>query len=249
MRILVVEDETAIAAFLQDGLVKAGYGVDLAPEGAEALHWVAIVSYDLIILDVMLPDMDGLSLCATLRRTGIAIPVLMLTARETIEDRVAGLDSGADDYLVKPFAFAELLARMRALLRREPAMLGVVLQLADLTLDQALDTGDRRAVPAGAVLAVGEDAHEQQQDPDLGKHGERDAARAAEVDQPRHRGSDDDAGSDLAQYGRHTDPLGELRGTLGGGEHHQQVEEDAGEIDTRLGREQHEQQPMQRTFL
>jgi len=135
MRILVVEDEAAIAAFIQDGLVKAGYGVDLAPEGADALHWIAIATYDLIILDVMLPDMDGLSLCETLRRTGIAIPVLMLTARETIEDRVAGLDSGADDYLVKPFAFAELLARMRALLRREPAMLGTVLQVADLTLD------------------------------------------------------------------------------------------------------------------
>jgi len=147
MRILVVEDETAIAAFLQDGLVKAGYGVDLAPEGAEALHWVAIVSYDLIILDVMLPDMDGLSLCATLRRTGIAIPVLMLTARETIEDRVAGLDSGADDYLVKPFAFAELLARMRALLRREPAMLGVVLQLADLTLDTRTHDVSRNGEP------------------------------------------------------------------------------------------------------
>ena len=135
MRILVVEDEAAIAAFIHDGLVKAGYGVDLAPEGAEALHWVAIASYDLIILDVMLPDMDGLSLCETLRRIGIAIPVLMLTARETIEDRVAGLDSGADDYLVKPFAFAELLARIRALLRREPAFLGTVLHIADLSLD------------------------------------------------------------------------------------------------------------------
>ena len=135
MRILVVEDEAAIAAFIQDGLVKAGYGVDLATEGAEALHWVAIATYDLIILDLMLPDMDGVSLCETLRRTGITIPVLMLTARATIEDRVAGLDSGADDYLVKPFAFAELLARMRALLRREPTMLGTVLHIADLSLD------------------------------------------------------------------------------------------------------------------
>jgi heavy metal response regulator len=135
MRILVVEDEAAIAAFIQDGLVKAGYGVDLATQGTDALHWVAIATYDLIILDVMLPDMDGLSLCETLRRTDIAIPVLMLTARATIEDRVAGLDSGADDYLVKPFAFAELLARMRALLRREPTLLGMVLHLADLSLD------------------------------------------------------------------------------------------------------------------
>src|SRR6266508_2821614 len=110
MRILVVEDEAAIAAFITDGLVKAGYGVDLASEGAEALHWVAIASYDLIILDVM------------------------LTGRDAIEDRVAGLDSGADDYLVKPFAFAELLARIRALLRRESAFLGTVLYIADLSL-------------------------------------------------------------------------------------------------------------------
>jgi DNA-binding response OmpR family regulator len=135
MRILVVEDEVAIAAFITDGLVKAGYGVDLASEGAEALHWVAIASYDLIILDVMLPGMDGLALCETLRGNGIACPILMLTARDAIEDRVAGLDSGADDYLGKPFAFAELLARIRALLRRESAFLGTVLYIADLSLD------------------------------------------------------------------------------------------------------------------
>jgi len=135
MRILVVEDEVAIAAFIQDGLVKAGYGVDLATEGAEALHWVAIASYDLIILDVMLPGMDGLALCEALRRNDIVAPILMLTARDAIEDRVAGLDSGADDYLVKPFAFAELLARIRALLRREAAFLGTVLHIADLSLD------------------------------------------------------------------------------------------------------------------
>ena len=135
MRILVVEDEAAIAAFITDGLAKAGYGVDLASESGEALHWVAIASYDLIILDVMLPGMDGLSLCETLRDHGIVLPILMLTARDTIEDRVAGLDSGADDYLVKPFAFAELLARIRALLRRESVFLGTVLQIADLSLD------------------------------------------------------------------------------------------------------------------
>ncbi len=135
MRILVVEDEVAIAAFIQDGLVKAGYGVDLATEGTEALHWVAIASYDLIILDVMLPGMDGLTICEVMRQRGVVTPVLMLTARDAIDDRVAGLDSGADDYLVKPFAFAELLARIRALLRREPALLGTVLHLADLSLD------------------------------------------------------------------------------------------------------------------
>ena len=135
MRILVVEDEAAIAAFIQDGLAKAGYGVDLASEGAEALHWVAIASYDLIILDVMLPGMDGLALCEALRRNGSAFPILMLTARDAIEDRVAGLDSGADDYLVKPFAFDELLARIRALLRRETTFLGTILHIADLSLD------------------------------------------------------------------------------------------------------------------
>jgi len=135
MRILVVEDEDAIAAFIQQGLTKAGYGVDRATDGAEALHWVAIATYDLIVLDLMLPDMDGLAVCEAVRRGGGGMPILMLTARDAIEDRVEGLDSGADDYLVKPFAFAELLARIRALLRREPTFLGTVLQLADLTLD------------------------------------------------------------------------------------------------------------------
>jgi heavy metal response regulator len=135
MRILVVEDEEAIAAFLRQGLTEAGYAVDLAVDGAEALHWAAIAAYDAILLDVMLPEQDGLAVCAELRRRGVRTPVLMLTARDTIGDRVHGLDSGADDYLVKPFAFAELLARIRALLRREPALKGTVLQVADLTLD------------------------------------------------------------------------------------------------------------------
>jgi heavy metal response regulator len=135
MRILVVEDERAIAAFLRQGLTEAGYAVDLAVDGAEALHWAAIAAYDAILLDVMLPEQDGLAVCAELRRRSVRTPVLMLTARDTIGDRVHGLDSGADDYLVKPFAFAELLARIRALLRREPALKGTVLQVADLTLD------------------------------------------------------------------------------------------------------------------
>jgi heavy metal response regulator len=135
MRILVVEDEEAIAAFLRQGLTEAGYAVDLAVDGAEALHWAAIAAYDAILLDVMLTEQDGLAVCAELRRRGVRTPVLMLTARDTIGDRVRGLDSGADDYLVKPFAFAELLARIRALLRREPVLKGTVLQVADLTLD------------------------------------------------------------------------------------------------------------------
>jgi two-component system, OmpR family, copper resistance phosphate regulon response regulator CusR len=135
MRILVVEDETAIAAFVRQGLTEAGYAVDLAGDGGEALEWAAIAPYDVIVLDVMLPGIDGLAVCAELRRRRMPTPILMLTARDAIEDRVAGLDCGADDYLVKPFAFAELLARIRALLRREPAMKGTVLQVADLAMD------------------------------------------------------------------------------------------------------------------
>lgn len=135
MRVLVIEDEAAIAAFIKDGLIKAGYAVDLAANADEALHWVSIASYDIILLDIMLPDSDGLTVCAQVRRNGVSTPILMLTAREAIADRVAGLDSGADDYLVKPFVFAELLARIRALLRREPTIKGMLLQVADLTLD------------------------------------------------------------------------------------------------------------------
>jgi DNA-binding response OmpR family regulator len=110
------------------------------------LHWASIAEYDVIILDIMLPDADGLAICAELRQRGLRTPVLMVTARDTVDDRVAGLDSGADDYLIKPFAFAELLARIRALLRREPAFKGTQLQIADLVLDTASRTvrrGDR----------------------------------------------------------------------------------------------------------
>jgi heavy metal response regulator len=137
MRILVVEDEQAISAFVVQGLTEAGYAVDLAADAAECLHWVAIAEYDVIVLDVMLPDQDGLAVCTELRRRGMRAPVLMVTARDAVDDRVAGLDSGADDYLIKPFAFAELLARIRALLRREPAFKGTVLQVADLEMDTA----------------------------------------------------------------------------------------------------------------
>jgi DNA-binding response OmpR family regulator len=135
MRILVIEDEVAIATFVKDGLIKAGYAVDLARTGDEALYWCSIAAYDVVLLDIMLPDVDGLTICAQLRQRGLSTAILMLTARDAIEDRVAGLDSGADDYLVKPFAFAELLARIRALLRREPVLTGRLLHIADLTLD------------------------------------------------------------------------------------------------------------------
>ena len=150
MRILVVEDEQAIATFLEQGLVKASYAVDLALDGAEALHWIAIATYDLIVLDLMLPDIDGLTVCTMIRQQGVQAPILLLTARDTVEDRVVGLDSGADDYLIKPFAFAELLARIRALLRREPALKGTVLQVADLTLD----TVHREAQRDGHVIVL-----------------------------------------------------------------------------------------------
>jgi heavy metal response regulator len=149
VRILIVEDEQPIAAFMRQGLTEAGYAVDMAADGAEALHWVEIAEYDVIILDLMLPEVDGLSVCSTLRRRGVRTPVLMVTARDAVDDRVAGLDSGADDYLVKPFAFAELLARIRALLRREPVFKGTVLQVADLMLDtvsRSVRRGDRSIV-------------------------------------------------------------------------------------------------------
>ncbi|MBI1886221.1 MAG: response regulator transcription factor [Chloroflexi bacterium] len=135
MRVLVVEDERRIADFIGKGLSEQGYGVDIAYDGDEALHWVDVAAFDVIILDVMLPVRDGLEVCRTLRETGLRTPILMLTARDAVEDRVRGLDSGADDYLVKPFAFAELMARIRALTRREPAATGTVLRVGDLVLD------------------------------------------------------------------------------------------------------------------
>lgn len=147
MRVLVVEDETAIADFLQRGLAEAGYAVDLAADGNEAIDWANIASYDCVVLDWMLPGRDGIAVCQELRRRGIRTPILMLTARDTIDDRVIGLDAGADDYLIKPFAFVELLARVRALLRREPLNQTPVLRLADLTLDPATHLVERAGQP------------------------------------------------------------------------------------------------------
>jgi heavy metal response regulator len=135
MRVLVVEDERRIADFLRRGLSEQGYAVDIASDGEEALDWCNTVEFDTIVLDIMLPVRDGIEVCRLLRKKGVRTPILMLTARDAVEDRVRGLDSGADDYLVKPFAFAELLARLRALTRREPTPLGAVLRVGDLTLD------------------------------------------------------------------------------------------------------------------
>jgi heavy metal response regulator len=136
MRILVVEDERKIAAYVKRGLEEQGYAVDTVFTGRDALDFAEATSYDVIVLDILLPELDGLSVCRELRQRGLRTPILMLTARDTVDDRVTGLDAGADDYLVKPFALKELLARLRALTRRaidQPK--SPMLQVADLTLD------------------------------------------------------------------------------------------------------------------
>ncbi len=135
MRILIVEDEKKTAAYLQKGLAEQGLIVDVSIDGEEGLLLATTVEYDLIILDVMVPLRDGWSVLKELRRSGKQTPVLFLTARDSIDDRVKGLELGADDYLVKPFAFVELLARIRSILRRGPARQAEQLVLADLTLD------------------------------------------------------------------------------------------------------------------
>lgn len=135
MRILLVEDEPNAALMLAKGLREQTYAVDLTGDGEAALEQAYLNQYDLIILDVMLPGKDGFAVCRQLRDSGSSVPVIMLTARDMVEDRIEGLDSGADDYLTKPFHFRELLARVRALLRRQPAMRPETIHLADLTID------------------------------------------------------------------------------------------------------------------
>ena len=135
MIILIVEDEKKIASFVKRGLEEEGYAVDVAYDGEKGLNLAESNSYDLIILDIMLPQKDGLTVCKSLRKVKVTTPVLMLTAKDTVEDKVNGLDSGADDYLVKPFAFEELLARVRALLRLGRSLSPEKLMVADLILD------------------------------------------------------------------------------------------------------------------
>lgn len=136
MKILIVEDETKIGDYLRQGLTEAGFVADLARNGLDGHHLAMTESYDLIILDVMLPDIDGWRILQSLREAGLSVPVLFLTARDSVDDRVKGLELGADDYLVKPFAFAELLARVRTLVRRGAApATETTISVADLELD------------------------------------------------------------------------------------------------------------------
>jgi DNA-binding response OmpR family regulator len=158
MHVLIVEDEHKIATYIKRGLEEQGYAVDVAFTGREALDWAETVPFDLIVLDVLLPELDGISVCRTLRKRGLHVPILMLTARDAIDDRVAGLDAGADDYLVKPFALKELLARLRAISRRAADVpKSPTLQIADLSLDtltHRVRRGDRRIELTAKEYAV-----------------------------------------------------------------------------------------------
>jgi two-component system OmpR family response regulator len=137
VRILIVEDEVKMAGLLRRGLLEEGHAVDLAATGGEALVRAGATEYDAIVLDVMLPGSDGFQVCRQLRQQGVWSPVLMLTARDAVEDRVAGLDTGADDYLTKPFSFAELLARLRAVARRGAVERPALLEVGDLRMNPA----------------------------------------------------------------------------------------------------------------
>jgi DNA-binding response OmpR family regulator len=148
LRILLVEDNQRLSDSLTRSLAEDGYAVDVAFDGEEGEAWGLSYDYDAIILDIMLPKKDGLAVCRTLRDERVKSPIIMLTARDTVDDRVSGLDSGADDYLVKPFALQELLARLRALLRRDSDDKSPELHVADLVLDPAT----HRVVRAGTVI-------------------------------------------------------------------------------------------------
>ncbi|GAA2277628.1 two-component system response regulator TcrA [Nonomuraea roseoviolacea subsp. roseoviolacea] len=137
MRVLVVEDDTRMGVLLRRGLAEEGYAVDLATDGQNAIWQVSECAYDVIVLDVMIPGYDGFEVCRRMRAAGRWAPVLMLTARDAVADRVRGLDAGADDYLVKPFSFSELTARLRAVVRRGAHERPAVLQVGDLRLDPA----------------------------------------------------------------------------------------------------------------
>ena len=143
MRLLLVEDDARIARFVAKGLREQAYAVDVSATGEDALYQAAVNTYDLVILDVMIPAPDGFAVCRELRKSGQRMPILMLTARDAVEDRIAGLDHGADDYLTKPFEFRELLARLRALLRRSGELRPEKITVADLVLDTGAQTAKR----------------------------------------------------------------------------------------------------------
>jgi len=147
VRILLVEDESRVAGFIAKGLREQSYAVDIAADGEQALYLAAVNEYDLLILDVMLPRKDGWAVCRELRAAGFRVPILMLTALDAVDDRVAGLDAGADDYLAKPFDFKELLARLRALGRRPAGLRPGVLKVDDLALDTASHAVSRGGRP------------------------------------------------------------------------------------------------------
>jgi two-component system copper resistance phosphate regulon response regulator CusR len=150
MRILLVEDDRRIARFVAKGLREQAYAVDVTGDGDDAFYKASVNDYDAAILDVMIPGRDGFQLCRDMRSSGIAVPVIMLTARDTVLDRITGLDSGADDYLIKPFAVTELLARLRALLRRGQVVRPATIHIADLFLD----TRAQKATRSGRELSL-----------------------------------------------------------------------------------------------
>jgi len=147
MRLLVVEDEGGIASALRQGLSEQGYAVDVARDGEQGRDHALAATYDVILLDILLPKLDGLSLLRDLRKRGMTTPVLLLTARDAVDDRVAGLDAGADDYLVKPFSFSEVMARIRALLRRPVLRAGDRLVTGDVAMDLGARTVTRGTQP------------------------------------------------------------------------------------------------------
>lgn len=151
MRVLVVEDDKKIASFVMNGLKQAGFAVDHAGDGEEGVHLAMHESYDAAVIDIMLPKLDGLSLIDEIRRSGVKTPVLILSARRTVDDRVKGLEAGGDDYLTKPFAFSELLARVQALIRRSSGSTGATyLKTGDLSMDLLT----RRVVRAGEDIEL-----------------------------------------------------------------------------------------------
>ena len=150
MRLLLVEDDADVARFIRKGLLEQAYAVDVVGDGEEALYLSGINTFDAVILDLMIPGPDGLEVCRSLRAGGSNVPILMLTARDTLNEKIAGLDAGADDYLAKPFQFGELLARLRALLRRGGATLSAVIRVGDLELD----TRSHRVTLEGEALTL-----------------------------------------------------------------------------------------------